>query len=129
MIEFSDPFPFGGCPYDDAEIFRFDALNQLPQTRALFIRFDFCGNRYFVGKGYQDDVSSCERQFGGQPRAFGRNRLFGDLDQHLLPYFERIADASLFFNFREYLLFRHGRDFLFSQRLLQKFLLCVKVRT
>ena len=58
MVEFSYTFPFGGCTYDHAEIFRLDALNQLPQTGTFFARLDFGGDRDLIGKWYQYDVSS-----------------------------------------------------------------------
>src|SRR5689334_14379237 len=46
-----------------------------------------------VHRGHINQIASRQRDVAGNARAFLRNRLFGNLDQNFLAFFEQVADG------------------------------------
>ena len=70
-------------------------------------KFDFLGNRNAVVERSEDKITTDERDFSGEARAFCGNRLFGDLHEDWFALRQLVGDyATLFdvgaeFDFRE----------------------------
>ena len=77
-------FVFGYGSHNDAKPWRLNALHEAFQPCALFLPFDARGKGDFVAEGHQDQVPPRQADFSRQPRAFGADGFFGDLNEHQL---------------------------------------------
>ena len=82
---------------DDAETFRFDAMDELFETRALSVAFDFGGHTHLVGEGNEHQIAACKGDFTRETWTFGRDGFFDNLNKYFLPYGYRVLDLPIFF--------------------------------
>src|SRR5208282_2622453 len=68
------------------------ALDNALQPLPFFLRRNLARHAGVIYRRHEDQKASRQRNVTGDTRAFLRNRLLGDLDQHFLPFFEQFAD-------------------------------------
>ena len=94
-IEFGCALVFGRRADDDAEVGGLDALHEATQAHFLGRVFDLLRHRNLVVERNQDHEASCEGDFGSQPGSLGRDGLFGNLHNELLPLCEHVGDRAV----------------------------------
>ena len=94
-VEFGGALTFGRGAHDYAKVLGLDALYEFPEPHSLGGVGDFLRHRNLVAQRCEHQESSCESDFGGQSRPFGRNGLFGNLDQQFLALGQHVIDRAV----------------------------------
>ncbi len=77
-----------------------NGLYQLLQTRTLRLTANLLAHHYGIGERYKHHISPCDTNLGGQTRSLGIDRLFTNLYQNGVAYFQVIVDMPLFAHLR-----------------------------
>src|SRR5206468_4027616 len=88
----------GGGPDDDpaGKAVRFAELpDDAAQAAPLLARLDFSGNADAIDRRHEDEKAPGHRDVGREAGAFRAERLFDDLDEYLLAFFEKVFDFRL----------------------------------
>src|SRR5262249_46172281 len=95
FAQFFERAAIGGGPYDEAAgggRFGPQLVERPFQTLALFVSADLARNANVFDRRHVDDVTSRKRHVRSDAGAFLADRLFGDLDDDLLPFAQKIGN-------------------------------------
>ena len=96
LVEFRYFFTFGYGAYNHTKTFGFNALQEFTQAFFLGFTFYFLRDRNTVRKGNQHEVTTCDREFRADTRAFGGDRFFYYLYQYRLIRFKCFGYRTIF---------------------------------
>src|SRR5262245_27593205 len=95
FTQFFERSAIGGGAYDEAaggRRFGPQLVERPFQTLALFVSADLARNANVFDRRHVDDVTSRQRHVRSDASAFLADRLFGDLDDDLLPFAQKICN-------------------------------------